>query len=76
MTEDPDAVLAFHAERARLLKARDAAYANRDVDRAAWDEAKHAYAEFRTTMRYLAELAGTRQPGVTVGNFPPPVPED
>lgn len=73
---DPDAELAFYEERSRLLKAREQAYANRDVDRAAWDLAKHEYAEFRTTMRYLAEMAGTRTPGVTVGSFPPPVPED
>lgn len=77
---EAEAIVAFHAERARLLKRREDAYAkklppgNYDPD---WEAAKQEYAEFRTAMKQLAEDAGTRKAGVsTAPPLPAPVLED
>lgn len=51
LAENPDVVLAV--KKARMEKERAAAYATRDKDPARWQEAKHAYAAWRTEMRRL-----------------------
>lgn len=64
--DESSAVLDFYAQRDVLLRERDAAYANRSVDPERWQEAKHAYAAFRTAVKQFSEAVGTRKSGLGI----------
>ena len=46
-------LIAFHEAIADATEEREAAYANRENDREAWNAAKHKYAQLRTYFRLL-----------------------